>query len=242
MSTSPAIAVVAYHLEAGRISSWRTGAYAVPEPYVDAIRRAGATAMVVLPGDGTAAAHMLGRFQGLLLVGGGDVDPVRYGERPHEAIAGLEPDRDALEIDLLREARRLEVPTLAVCRGMQVMNVAFAGTLVQHLPDDRRFQRHAPGSPDEQVLHDVRAAVGSRLATATGAATFVCSSRHHQGVDRLGEGIVATGWTPDGLIEAIESSSAGWMLGVQWHPEDTAGRDATQQGLFDALVAAAGER
>jgi putative glutamine amidotransferase len=122
---------------------------------------------------------------------------------------------------------------------MQVMNVAFGGTLIQHLPDDPRYQPHGTPSGEDELLHEVRLESGSRIARATGTETLTCSSHHHQGVDRLGAGLRATGHAPDGLVEAIEREGGGWMVGVQWHPEDTAATDPAQQALFDALVAAA---
>jgi putative glutamine amidotransferase len=222
--SKPEIALVAYHLRPGRVSMWMVGGYGVPENYVDAVRRAGARATLILPGDDRTPGDLLDRFDGLLLVGGGDVEPGRYGRQAVETIYGVEPDRDAFEIDLLREADRRSMPTLCICRGMQVLNVAFGGTLVQHLPDDDRFMPH--GTP---------LAPGSRIAAAASSEVVTCSSHHHQGVDRLGDGLVATGWSEDGLVEAIERES-GWMVGPQWHPEDTAERDPAQQGLFDELV------
>lgn len=233
--TRPEIAVVAYHLRPGRVSFWQVGGYGVPENYVDAVRRAGASATLILPGDERSAGELLDRHDGLLLVGGGDVEPSAYGQEPSETIYGLEPDRDAFEFDLLREADRRAFPTLCICRGMQVMNVAFGGSLIQHLPDDGRFQSHGTPSGSDDLFHDVTLSPGSRVAKASGAEVVSCSSHHHQGVDRLGDGIVATGASADGLVEAIERET-GWMMGAQWHPEDTAVDDRGQQGLFDALV------
>ncbi len=239
---APEIAVVAYHLRPGRVRGWVVGGYGVPEGYVEALRRAGAIPTLLLPGDPRSPAELLDRFDGLLLVGGGDVEPARYGQEPHAELYGLEPDRDDLEIALLHEAERRGLPTLCVCRGMQVMNVAFGGTLHQHLPDDPRYQPHGTPSGEDELLHEVRLAPGSRVARAAGAEVLTCSSHHHQGVERLGEGLLATGWAPDGLVEAIEREGEGWMVGVQWHPEDTAAGDPAQQRLFDALAGAAGGR
>jgi putative glutamine amidotransferase len=118
---------------------------------------------------------------------------------------------------------------------MQVLNVALGGTLLQHLPDEDRFGPHGVPSGEEGVDHDVKLAPGSRIASAAGAEVVSCSSHHHQGVDRIGDGLVPTGWSPDGLVEAIERTD-GWMVGAQWHPEDTADRDPAQQALFDELV------
>jgi putative glutamine amidotransferase len=235
MSPRPEIAVVAYHLRPGRVSFWQVGGYGVPENYVDAVRRGGGNATLILPGDDRTPAELLPRFDGLLLVGGGDVEPGAYGQEPTETIYGVEPDRDAFELALLAEADRRSFPTLCICRGMQVMNVAFGGTLIQHLPADDRFGPHGTPSGADALFHDVELTPGSRIAEAAGASAVACSSHHHQGVDRLGDGLVATGTSPDGLIEAIEREGR-WIVGAQWHPEDSAEADPAQQGLFDALV------
>ena len=233
--TKPQVAVVAYHLSPGRVSHWQVGGFAVPEHYVHAVRRAGGRPTLVLPGDDMPPKELLRPFDALLLVGGGDVEPARYGQEPHVSVYGVEPDRDVLEMELLREADRSEMPTLAICRGMQVMNVAFGGTLIQHLPDHDAYLPHGTPSGRDHLAHDVKAALGSRLAEAAGADVLTCSTHHHQGVDHLGEGLSPTGWSEDGLVEAVERGG-GWMLGVQWHPEDTAAEDPAQQALFDALV------
>jgi putative glutamine amidotransferase len=236
----PIVAVPAYHLGPGRVSSWHVGGYGVPENYVDAVRRAGGRPLLVLPGDERSPAELLEGTDALLLIGGGDVEPSRYGQEPSETIYGVEPDRDDLELELLRESDRREVPTLCVCRGMQLMNVAFGGSLIQDLPSDGRFTGH--GSPAEApLLHDVKLAEGSRIAEAAGTDVAAGASHHHQGLDRLGEGLVATAWSEDGLIEAIERER-GWMVGAQWHPEETAAGDPAQQGLFDELVRLASAR
>lgn len=236
--TKPQIAVVAYHLRPGRVAMWLVGGYAVPENYIQAIRRGGGRPALLLPGDDTPPAELLAAFDGLVLVGGGDVDPRSFGQEPHTSVYGLEPDRDRFEIDLLLEADRTGTPTLAICRGMQVMNVAFGGALIQHLPD-HGYLGHGTPSGEDARTHAVDVAPGSALALATKVERLTCSTHHHQGVDRLGRGLVPSAWSEDGLVEAIERE-AGWMLGVQWHPEDTAAEDGAQQALFDAFVARAG--
>jgi putative glutamine amidotransferase len=236
--TGPWVGVVAYHLPPGRVAKWLVGGYGVPENYVDAIRRAGGHPVLVLPGEDLSAEALLDRVDALVLVGGGDVEPARYGGSSDDHTYGVERDRDGLEIDLLLVADAGEVPTLAICRGMQVMNVAFGGTLIPHLPDRPGMLAHGTPSGEDRRTHLVKAAPDSLLAIATGADLLDCSTHHHQGVDALGENLVATGWAEDGLVEAIERDR-GWMLGVQWHPEDTAGSDDVQQRMFDALVARA---
>lgn len=247
MSARPLIAVVAYHLAPGRVTRWPEGGYGVPALYVDALRRAGARSAILPPGESGAPDELLDPFDGLLLVGGGDVDPARYGGASDGHVYGVEPDRDDVETDLLLAADRLAMPALCICRGMQVMNVAFGGSLHPHLPDLEGTIEHGVPVADTRTLHEVRTAPGSRLRDLTGDEIPSCSSHHHQGVDRLGEGLKATGWSRDGLVEAVEHDAGGrgqdaWMLGVQWHPEDTAASDAVQQGLFDAFVLAAAER
>jgi putative glutamine amidotransferase len=241
----PLVAVAAYHLADDRVPRWPHGGYGVPGPYLDRLRVAGARTAIISPGEPGDAASILEPFDGLMLVGGGDVDPRRYGDEPGEHIYGVEPDRDAFEMDLLRAADGLGLPTLCICRGMQVMNVAFGGTLVQHLPDVTGIQEHGAPVADERTMHEVRSDEHSRLRATTGAAVLACSSHHHQAPDRIGGGLRPTGWSADGVVEAIERErdddpderpyEAGWMLGVQWHPEDTAANDPAQQSLFDAL-------
>ncbi len=231
----PTIGIVSYHLRPGRVTNWNVGGYGLPENYVDSVRRAGGRADLLLPGDDRSPAELLDALDALMLIGGGDVEPSRYGQVPSETVYGVEPDRDALEIELLHEADQRETPTLCICRGMQVMNVAFGGSLTQDLATDGRFLEHGAPSGADATVHDVKLADGSAIARAADADVVACSSHHHQGVDRPGEGVVATGWSGDGLVEAIERET-GWMLGAQWHPEDTAASDPAQQCLFDELV------
>jgi putative glutamine amidotransferase len=182
----------------------------------------------------------LALVDGLLLMGGGDVEPSCYGADPATPeLYGIEPDRDAFEIALVRAAERHGVPTLAICRGIQVLNVAFGGSLHPHLPDVEGIGVHGEPLSGAPVPHDVKLAAGSRITQATAADMISGSSHHHQGIDAVGQGLVPTGWTEDGLVESLELE-AGWVLGVQWHPEETAAADPAQQGLFDALVRRAG--
>ena len=240
----PLIAVLAYHLGTDRVARWPEGGYGVPKLYLDALRRAGARTAILSPGEEGLPEEILEPFDGLLLVGGGDIHPSRYGGGSSEHLYGIEPDRDEFEIALLRTADRLAVPTLCICRGMQVMNVAFGGTLHQHLPDHAGLIEHGVPLEGTQTIHEVAVEPGSRLAAVTKSGPLASASHHHQGVDRLGEGLTVTGRSEDGLVEAIErvvpnqqDERATWMLGVQWHPEETAERDPSQQSLFDALAA-----
>jgi putative glutamine amidotransferase len=242
-SYRPSIAIVAYHLDGSRVARWPEGGYGVPALYVDALRRAGARTAILAPGETGEPEEILQPYDALLLVGGGDVDPARYGGSRNEHLYGIEPDRDDAEIALLHGADRLAMPTLCICRGIQVMNVAFGGTLHGHLPDLPDLLEHGVPIEGSQTIHEVRVEPGSRLAAVTKSGPLAAASHHHQGIDRLGEGLEVTGRTEDGLVEAIErivpdpeDPNATWMLGVQWHPEETAERDPAQQALFDALA------
>jgi putative glutamine amidotransferase len=237
----PLVAVVAYHLSNDRVARWPSGGFGVPAQYLARVRATGARTAILAPGEEGDAQDLLRPFDGLLLVGGGDVDPARYGQAPEQHLYAVEPDRDEFEIGLLRAADTMRLPTLCICRGMQVMNVAWGGTLHQHLPDLPGLLPHGVPVEDTESRHEVRAAPDSRLLATAGVRTLSCSSHHHQGVDRVGEGLTATGWSPDGLVEAIErvvddSDRDVWMLGVQWHPEDTAPDDPAQQALFEGFV------
>jgi gamma-glutamyl-gamma-aminobutyrate hydrolase PuuD len=232
--TRPLVLVPAYRLPRGRISRWDDGAVAVPDLYVQAMSRAGATAVLLPPSADHVPAEALSSFDGLLLIGGGDVDPSLYGAADHPTQYAVDAARDATETGLLREATRIGMPVLAVCRGAQVVNVAFGGTLLQHVPGVQGLIDHGRPDAGGPSTHDVKLESGSRIAAATGLERLSCSSHHHQGIDRVGTGLVPVGWADDGLVEALEGEE-GWLVAVQWHPEDTAGEDRAQQALFDEL-------
>jgi gamma-glutamyl-gamma-aminobutyrate hydrolase PuuD len=238
--SAPLIAVPSYPLGAGRVSGWTDASHAVPAQYVAALSRAGARPVVLAAPDPAPAGEILAPFDGLLLIGGGDVEAHQYGLEPHPA-EYLEPDRDELELALATEAVRSGLPTLAVCRGAQVLNIALGGSLHQHLPDLPLSVEHGQAPVGDAVDHPVCVAEGTTLSELCGPALAACNSQHHQGIDRLGAGLVAVGWSEDGLIEAVETVGPdgrrmGWVLGVQWHPERTAADDPSQQALFDGLV------
>ncbi len=240
---TPLVALPAVPLAAGRVSGWTDASHAVPDKYVAALFRAGARPVLLAAPHPAPASEVLAPFDALVLIGGGDVEAHRYGSQPHPADY-LEPARDELELALAKEAVRIGMPMLAVCRGVQVLNVAFGGSLHQHLPDMASLVEHGQAPVGDAVDHTVRVAPGTTLAGICGPALDACNSQHHQGIDRLGAGLAAVGWSEDGLIEAVEAVGPGsadggrsrWALGVQWHPERTAARDPTQQALFDALV------
>jgi putative glutamine amidotransferase len=231
MSRKPVIGLTAYCEEA-RWSHWHRPAVLLPANYAEQVAAAGGVPVLLPPLPGIAAA--VDRIDGLLLTGGGDIDPGRYGEQPHPATSRVSRARDAAELELLGAAVAAAKPVLGVCRGMQLLNVARGGTLRQHLPDGAG---HTP-VPGAFGTHPVRVAAGTRLAGilgANGSGVDVPTS-HHQAIDRLGAGLVATAWAEDGVIEAVEPGVDGgqFLLAVQWHPE--AGSDPR---LMEALVAAA---
>jgi putative glutamine amidotransferase len=225
-------------LERARWSVWDQQAFLLPRSYIDAVQRAGGVA-VMLPPDERAIDEpdvLLDLIDGLVLAGGADIDPGAYGEASHPETNGTVPERDTFEIALTRRAFERDLPVLGICRGMQLMNVARGGTLLQHLPESHGHHEHRrnPGSFDG-ADHDVRLQDGSLAARAAGETTHGTKSHHHQGVDRVGEGFEVTGWsTLDELPEAIELPGSRFALGVQWHPE----ADETSK-LIEALVAEA---
>lgn len=232
----PLIAVPAYRLAPGRITRWEAGGLAAPEWYVDAVIRAGGRPVLLASPDDGDPGELLGRFDGLLLIGGGDIDPFLYGTEPHEGIYGVNRDRDELEIALARAASERQMPTLGICRGIQIANVAFGGTLIQHLPDQRISGHGAPtGADGGYVAGTKRIEPGSKLAEALGSAEISGMCSHHQAVDAPGEGLVPVAWQDPNLIEGLERAD-GWFVTVQWHPEVTAATDPVQQRLFDELV------
>jgi putative glutamine amidotransferase len=228
-------------MENARWSVWDQQAVLLPHNYVEAVQRAGGLA-VMLPPDPRLTENpdeALDLIDGLMLAGGADIDPASYGAQRHPETLGTVPERDAFEIALVRAAIEREMPVLGICRGMQLINVAFGGTLLQHLPE--RFGHHehcrVPGS-FEEADHEVRLLEGSLAARVAGETRHATKSHHHQGVDRLGEGLRVSGYAlMDDLPEAIEldeDPSGRFVLGVQWHPE----ADETS-GVVVGLVGAA---
>jgi len=210
-------------LELARWSVWELPAFLLPRNYVDAVHRAGALALLLAPDPALVQDpdEALDHVDGLMLVGGADLDPATYGARPHPQTIGMVPERDAFEIALVRRALERDLPFLGICRGMQVMNVARGGTLHQHLPDALGHEEHrrVAGSFDG-ADHDVRLTPGSLAARAAGEEWHTTKSHHHQGVDRIGEGLTVTGWADiDELPEALELDGRRFALAVQWHPE-----------------------
>jgi putative glutamine amidotransferase len=234
----PLIAVPAGIGPAGKLS--RIEVAFAGRRYLQAIERAGGVPVILSPFHDSDPAELLSHFNGLVLLGGPDVDPQFYGQDPHPTVYGVNAERDEFEIGLVRAAVENSVPTLAVCRGMQVANVALGGTLIQDLGDPAQGALlHSPlgfPAPQEGVMHEIAVDAGSRLAKALGSEHLLGASYHHQAIDQLGAGLEVVGRAPDGVVEAMEHQR-GWFIGVQWHPEDTAEIDHAQQMLYDCLVA-----
>ena len=238
----PLIGITSY-LEQAAWGVWRQPAALVPQTYVDAVSRAGGIPVLLPPqglsadsgtesGADSGAAELAARLDGLVIAGGADVDPARYRERAHPRTGAPSTARDSWELALLRAALELDLPVLGVCRGMQLLNVALGGRLVQHLPDQVGDQSHQP-APAVFGTTTVRTRPGSLLGgVISGTADVRCY--HHQAVAELGAGLLPSAWSTDETVEAIELPSRGFVLGVQWHPET----DPDDPRLFDAFVSA----
>ncbi len=213
--------------------------FAVPCGYVDAVRRAGGTPIALPPGDPDPA-HYLDLVDGVILAGGGDIDPDAYGGDRHDTIYSVCGERDAFELHLIRAIlARPDKPVLCICRGMQVLNVACGGDLHAHIPDTvenaiphRRPERRA-------IEHPARVEPGSRLGDILGETTVNVQSWHHQAIREMGADLHPVAWAEDGIVEAVEHARHFWCFAVQWHPE-LQPDDPAQQRLFAALVVEAG--
>jgi putative glutamine amidotransferase len=215
--------------------------FRLPCLYVDCVRRAGGAVVLIPPGDDSND-EVLAVVDGIILAGGGDMDPAIYGGRNHETIYSVDAERDHTELALARRIIGTDVPTLGICRGHQVLNVAMGGTLHEHLPDvvgDTVPHRLPPREPTE---HGITVDPQSRLAAILGESHFSAASWHHQATRDVAAGLTVVARAPDGTIEACEMPGHPWLFTVQWHPELTAHGSPTQQRLFDALVDACRKR
>ena len=226
----PVVGITTY-VEPAKWGAWSLDAALIPFAYVQAVERAGARPLLVPPSE-AGVEETLDALDGLLFSGGADIDPQAYGAEPHPETNGVRPARDRAELALLEGALARDMPVLAVCRGVQVLNVARGGDLVQHLPDVVGDLKHreVAGTFAE---HPVRIENDSKLGSLLGDRAPVMSS-HHQGVGTIGEGLREVAWADDGTVEALEDPERTFAVGVLWHPE--AGED---QKLFEALVAEA---
>jgi gamma-glutamyl-gamma-aminobutyrate hydrolase PuuD len=234
MTRPPRIGATTYR-EPARRGDWDELTDLLPATYARSVEQAGGVAVLLPPSHPRHAATALGGVDGLLLSGGADVDPDRYGAARHPRTDITRTDRDAWEVALLEAALDRDLPVLAVCRGMQVLNVALGGDLIQHLPEELGTDQHRPVA-GEHGRHHVDLAADSRLARIVGRRVEI-ATYHHQGVGALGKGLTACGWADDGVVEAVELADRTWVFGVQWHPEAHGGHE-----LFAAFVAACAGR
>jgi putative glutamine amidotransferase len=208
------------------------------EDYVESVRRAGGEP-VVLDWESVSAEEAGADLDGLVLTGGPDVSPERYGESPHSRTYLADPKRDAFEFALVARALAAETPLLAICRGMQVLNVAAGGTLVQDIPSEQpAAEAHQVNEPKNAPAHLVKLELGSTVARLLGKTEAIVNSRHHQAVRAPGQGLVVTATAPDGIVEGIEKPDAPFCVGVEWHPENFV-ESGEFLPLFEGLVKAA---
>ena len=209
--------------------------YTLPAEYVDAVRRAGGVPLLITPGE----AHwesVLEVVDGFILTGGGDIDPARYNGRRHETNYGVDQERDALELAVARRLIDSGVPTLGICRGAQVLNVAEGGTLIEHIPEEVGDEVPHRAPPREPVPHKIQLEPGSRLMQIVEREELEVTSWHHQAPRKVANSFEIVATAADGIVEAIEMPNHPWLIAVQWHPELTAASDPLQQKLFDAIV------
>jgi gamma-glutamyl-gamma-aminobutyrate hydrolase PuuD len=213
----------------------RGDSFSTGRRYSEAVARAGGIVVQAQPIEQTiAAAHeLVARFDGVIIQGGGDIDPNRYGQEPRStSIYGIAAEHDDLEIAVIRAAIELDKPVLAICRGIQILNVALGGTLHQHLADVL-----SDGESHWDKYHEINLESSSRVAKSMKTLSPKRShSYHHQAIDKLAPGLVVTGRAPDQTIEAVEHNAKKWIVGVQWHPEDDADVEPDQQNLFNGFV------
>ena len=208
--------------------------------YVTALESAGLIPLIVPPlSSSDAASAVLDSVAGLVLTGGEDVDPARYGEKRHEKVRSVSAARDATEAALIKEARERGTPVLAICRGIQILNVALGGTLVQDIPSQCETDIvHDEESARDSRTHEISVEPGSLIARAIGTEHCTVNSFHHQSVKRVADGMRVTARSPDGIIEGLESTDENWwVMAVQWHPEEmTDSAEPWDQGLFKAFA------
>lgn len=228
MSRKPIIGLTTYGKK-------ENGEYRLPALYVESVRRAGGVA-VLIPPDPEEAAAICERMDGIILTGGGDIDPKTYKGADHEQIYNIDEERDAGEFRVVETVLAQHIPTLAICRGIQILNVFLGGTLHEHLPETFGEDVLHRMPPRVACNHHVDILPDTRLDSIIGETAIEIVSWHHQSLKEIAEDLSVTARSRDGVIEGIEMASHPWLVGVQWHPELSAAEDPLQQRLFDALI------
>ncbi len=230
------------YLDQAQTGIWDVPASFLPAVYFEGVTLAGGVAVLLPPQpvDADIANLVLDGLDGLVITGGKDIDPTRYGQQPHPSTDQPGPDRDEWEFALLGAALNRKLPVLGICRGAQVLNVALGGTLHQHLPDVIGQARHQVGNAVFSTL-PVRTVPGTRLAALVGG-SVEAKCYHHQAIDELGEGLIVSAWDSDGVIEAVELPGDDFTLAVQWHPEESLDDLRLFTAIVDAARSHAGER
>jgi putative glutamine amidotransferase len=224
----PLIGITTYHRD-------ERGYIQLPAQYADSVRQAGGIPLLIQPGEPHLDA-LMSLLDGIILSGGGDIDPGLYTEQSHEQVYWVNRDRDQFEIALTQRVLEQHKPTFCICRGLQILNVALGGTLITHIPDAVQNAIDHRQPPRDPILHDVVVAADSRLKAIMQQGMVRTASWHHQSIDKLASGLRVVGEATDGVIEAVEMPNNPNLIAVQWHPELTAHEDPSQQRLFDELV------
>lgn len=236
-AASPVIGVPGYWHESDAILGRQ--ATAVPDSYLRALLKVGAIPLIipVMP-SGIILEHLFQMIDGLLLIGGPDLDPIHFNQDPLPGLRKVTPARDRMELLVSEWALASDLPIFAICRGIQVLNVALGGTLWQDIasqrPEALKHDYH-PDYPENFLAHDIQPIAGSRLAAMVGTEAILVNSLHHQAIDQLGQGLRPVAWAPDGIVEAVEGIDARWIIGVQWHPEWLIDSDPSMAALFQAF-------
>jgi putative glutamine amidotransferase len=234
---APVIGVPGYWHESdailGRLAT------AVPDSYLRALLKTESIPLIIpVIQPRSVLERLFGMIDGLLLIGGPDLDPVHFHQSPAPGLRKVTPARDTVELQLTRWALDAELPIMAICRGAQVLNVAAGGTLWQdiasQIPEAAKHDYH-PDFPEDYRAHTIKAAAGSRIAGIIGEEDIAVNSLHHQAIDRVGQGLCASAFAPDGIVEAVEGKGAGWVVGVQWHPEWLIESDLRMHALFETF-------
>jgi len=214
-----------------------TGEYSLPAQYIDSVRRAGGIPVLVAPGE-TNLETLCQSLDGIILTGGGDIHPDQYKGNSHALMYKVDEQRDATELELTKLILEKDIPALAICRGLQILNIFFGGTLYEHIPDvfEETVLHRLP--PRETVKHMVDVIKGSKLHGIVGSDKIEVVSWHHQAVRDVPKNLTITARSDDGIVEGIELDSHSWLVAVQWHPELSASNDVLQQKLFNALIEA----